>query len=170
LTVQISPSSQVVPPGRKTNWQDPVLVLQESVVQGLPSLQLKAWFTHWPVCGWQKSLVQALPSLQFTCVPPQNDGEPIVPPPQTSPVVQGFPSSQVAPPVDVPVHCTWPCGPDWMHRSATVHWLLSLHAAPTGRGSWRHCPVCGSQESSVQPLLSLQELVECEHSPVCGSQ
>jgi len=149
-------SSQVVPAGSAAYWQAPVLALQESVVHGLPSLQGLGWFTHWPVCGLQESKVQAFPSLQLTWVPPHTYGEPI-PPPQKSPVVQAYPSSHAAPPVGVPVHCT--DGPDWAHRSATVHGLLSLHAAPTGRGSCRHCPVCGSQESSVQALLSLQEEV-----------
>jgi peptidoglycan hydrolase-like protein with peptidoglycan-binding domain len=60
------------------------------VVQAFPSLHglvLLVWTQ--PVAGLQESSVQGLLSLQSGAGPPLQ-----VPPPQTSPVVQAFPSSQ----------------------------------------------------------------------------
>ncbi len=121
--VHAFPSLHPVPgAGVKTQ---PLVELQESVVQGFPSLQVRA-----PVPGWQvpeplhasptvqgllsvqevpagaalvlqpppkrhKSSVQGFPSSQFCVVPARQVPDPL----QESPSVQGFPSSQEAPAV-----------------------------------------------------------------------
>jgi hypothetical protein len=62
------------------------------VVHGLLSSQAFVLLacTHWPVAGLHVSSVHTLLSLQLTAVPEHE------PPEQTSPVVQAFPSLQVA--------------------------------------------------------------------------
>jgi len=63
--------------GRGVKTHDPVVVLQESVVQNLLSLHTLLVLTQVPVKGSQESVVHALLSLQFTpeqrfgALPPQ---------------------------------------------------------------------------------------------------
>ena len=60
------------------------------VVHGLPSSQAFVLFVNTqPVVGLHVSVVQTLASSQTTAVPAKQ-----APPPQVSPVVQAFPSSQ----------------------------------------------------------------------------
>jgi hypothetical protein len=116
--------------------------LQLSVVQGLLSLQTTAWpglqappeqaspvvhalpslhaavllvWMH-PDVGLQESSVHGLLSLQLSAVPAWQ-----VPPPQTSPVVQAFPSLHGS------VLFVWTHPVDGLQVSV-VHGLLSLHA------------------------------------------
>ena len=140
-----------------------------AVVQALPSSHapvLFAW-VH-PVAGSQASSVHTFPSLQFGGGPPRH-----APAEQASAVVQAlwsshgavlfvwmhpapgsqessvqrFPSLQsgAGPPTHAPPE----------HMSAVVHALPSSHGAVLF--VWMH-PVAGSQESSVQPLPSLQSV------------
>jgi hypothetical protein len=135
--VHASPSSQAAV---LLVWTHPVAGLHESSVHGLLSLQTTgapAWqvpppqaspavqalpssqdavllVNTQPVAGSQVSVVQTLSSLQTTGAPAWH-----VPPLQTSPVVQAFPSSQAA----VLLVKTQPV--DGLHVSV-VHTLLSL--------------------------------------------
>ena len=83
-------SVQVVPSGTGVNEQ-PVVVLQVSVVQELLSLQTSVVLTHTPVVALQESVVHALLSLQFLAVPVH------VPLVQASPDVQALLSLHVVP-------------------------------------------------------------------------
>ena len=138
-----------------------------AVVQALPSLHAAALLV-WtqPVPRTQESSVQGLPSSQL------NGDEPAhTPPEQTSPVEHGSPSSQAAalfacrhPAAGLHVSSVHPlassqlsAGPPTqappVQVSEVVHAFPSLHAAALF--VWTQ-PVAGLQESSVQPLLSLQ--------------
>jgi hypothetical protein len=112
-SVQTLPSSQAVGP---PDWQAPP-TQTSPVVQASPSLHAALLFAkpQTPVCGSQLSSVHTLLSLQTVGVPGWH-----APPPQTSPDVHALPSS---------------------------HTLVLL--------AWTH-PVAGLQLSSVQALLSSQ--------------
>ena len=116
----------------------PVEVLQASVVQTLPSLQLCVVCVH-PVDTLQPSSVQALLSLQLTaaCVQPENGLH--------ASVVQALESLQFGggPPTQVPLE----------HTSPVVHALPSVQATVL-----KVCvhPDAGLQPSLVQMLPSLQ--------------
>jgi hypothetical protein len=141
------------------------------LVQAFPSSQGAELFVNTqPVAGLQLSLVQTLLSLQTTGVPAWQ-----VPPPQVSPVVHAFPSSQAA------ALFVWTQPVAGLHESS-VHGLLSLQvtaapawqvplpqvspavqAFPSSQAAvlfaWTH-PVAGLHVSSVHGLLSLQSTGE----------
>jgi hypothetical protein len=73
-TVQGFPSLQLEPAGTWTWETTPVLVLQESTVQGLPSLTLTGVPAHWPELPITSFTVQALPSLQGIGPPMHSQG------------------------------------------------------------------------------------------------
>jgi hypothetical protein len=139
------------------------------VVHALPSSQaavLLVWTQ--PVAGLQLSSVQALLSLQFGAGPPWQ-----LPAPHVSAVVQALPSSQDAvlsvctqPPEESQVSSVQgllslqstvrlPAHTPLAHVSFAVQKLPSSHVAVLF--VWTQ-PVAGSQESSVQGLLSLQSV------------
>jgi hypothetical protein len=136
-------------------------------VQAFPSLHAAALFVwRHPVAGLQESSVQPFASSQFSAGPPTH-----APPLQASAVVQAFPSlhaavlfvwtqpvaglqeSSVQPLLSLQSRAGPPTHTPPLHASAIVHAFPSLHAAVLF--VWTH-PVAGLQESSVQPLLSLQ--------------
>ena len=128
------------------------------VVQALPSLHALVLLakTH-PVAGLQLSVVQALPSLQTIGAPPWH-----VPPPQASPVVQGFPSLHEAV-LFMKAH-----DPVSGLQLSVVQALLSLHATAVPE-----LQMPPPQTSPVvQALLSSQALVLLvkTQTPVTGLQ
>jgi hypothetical protein len=164
-SVQGLPSSQ---PSAAPAWQLPPPQVSP-IVQALPSSH-EAVLLVWtqPVAGLQLSSVHALSSLQLGAGPPWQ-----LPAPHVSAVVQALPSSQDA------VLSVWTQPPDESQVSS-VQGLLSLQSTvrlpahtplahvsfavqklPSSQDAvlfvWTH-PVAGSQESSVQGLLSLQSV------------
>ena len=98
-------------------WKHPVTALHRSSVHTLPSLHVTAVVsvkTH-PEAGAQLSAVQTLSSLQTTAVPGWQ-----LPPPQVSPTVHAFASTQAA------VLSVWKHPDTGLHWSS-VHTLPSLH-------------------------------------------
>ena len=113
------------------------------VVHAFPSLQEAVLFAKTqPVAGLQLSLVQTLPSLQTTGVAPVH-----VPPPQTSPVVQAFPSLHEA----VLFVCVQPAGV----QLSSVQGLLSLQskAAPEQLPPLQTSPIVQALPSSQAAVL-----------------
>jgi hypothetical protein len=140
MPLQARESSHEVPFGRVAVWQ-PLEGLHESVVQGLPSLQIGGG-PPWQVPAPQASLVvQALLSLHGPVLSTWVQPEPGL---QAS-VVQTLPSSQPSggPPAQLPP----------LQASPVVQALPSVHGALLFR--WVQ-PRLGEQLSSVQTLLSLQ--------------
>jgi hypothetical protein len=146
------------------------------LVQAFPSSQATVLFvkTH-PVAGLHASSVQMLLSLQFSVPVPGWQ----LPPPQVSPIVQAFPSSQAA----VLFVKTQPVA--GLHESS-VHTLLSsqtiavpLHTPPLHVSPLVHAlpsshacvlfvkthPVAGLHASVVHTLLSLQTIAVPLHEP-----
>ena len=179
--VQALPSLQVVPSVTGLFWQ-PSVGLQVSVVQGLPSSQLRGgpprhwpaehwspvvqafpsshgretfWWTQ-PVAGTHESAVQTLPSSQLGGGPPTH-----VPPEHVSFAVQALPS----------LHDAWlfTCRqPSWASQRSSVHGFPSSQLMG---GPPRHCPF-RQKSRLVQALLSLQVrvlLFVC-WQPATGSQ
>jgi hypothetical protein len=137
-------SAQAVPLSTGVLLQ-PVTALQLSVVQTLPSLQLRA-VPPAQVPLWQvSSPLQTLPSVHE-----EPFGSGVLAHPVTGlqlSVVQTLPSLQLS---GVPAVQT----PPWQ-VSAPLHTVASAHAVPLGRAVVKH-PMIGSQLSVVQVLPSLQ--------------
>jgi hypothetical protein len=166
-SVQTSSSSQsgAAPPTHTPKAQ------ASPVVQADPSLQeavLKSVLSQ-PVDGLQVSFVQTLPSLQSVGPPPTHE-----PPEQASPVVQALPSLQEA----VLFVCTHPeaglqlssvqplpssqfgAAPPTQLPPAQVSFVVQ--ALPSSHEAVLFVcthPEAGLQLSSVQPLVSSQEMV-----------
>jgi hypothetical protein len=142
--LQAFPSLQPVPLATSVFWQ-PLAASHESVVQGLPSLQLSGGpGVQVPV--WQVSVpLQALPSPQDVPFVTLTFRHPSVASQESA--VQGLPSSQlgIAPGEQVPA---------WQ-VSVPLHALPSLQDVPFPTAVCAH-PVTGSQVSVVQGLLSSQ--------------
>jgi hypothetical protein len=144
--LQMSPAVQALPSLQVsvllTYWQSPVVELHESVVQGLPSLQVVGLPLQTPATQ-RSPVVQRLPSLQLALLllcpqPPVLLQESIV---QTLLSLQ----SSGGPPVHLP---------PWQ-ESLVVQTLLSLHGP--GAFPWLQTPIAGSQMSVVQGLPSLHD-------------
>ena len=178
LTVQLLPSSQAPVVAVLTQ---PVVVLHESLVQPLVSLQLSnvpglqtpvLHTSFWlqallsehgatlltnaqPLAGLQVSLVHGLPSLQVTAAPPAH--APVL---QASPPVQALASSQVAP-------LLAKAQPVAALQLSLVHGLLSLHA---WAGPGLHAPLAQAS-LLVHTLPSLQAaLLLTLAQPLAGLQ
>jgi len=162
-------------------WQVPPPQVSPEV-QAFPSSQGAVLLlkTH-PVAGLQLSVVQALSSLHVTVAPPWQ-----VPPPQVSPEVQAFPSSQGA----VLLLKTHPVAGlqlslvqalSSLHTTVAPPWQVpppqlspEVQAFPSSQGavlSVKTQPVAGSQVSVVQAFPSSQAAVlSVKTQPVAGSQ
>jgi len=144
----LSMQSAFVAQGRQPGmavWTQPLTALHVSVVQALPSLQLRgdpgAQIPAWHVSAPLHTLpsLHEVPFATAMCWQPVTGSQ--------ASVVQRFKSSQLRAAPDVHT-------PDW-HVSAPLHTLPSLHEVPFASTVCRH-PLSGSQVSVVHGLLSLQ--------------
>jgi hypothetical protein len=149
-------------------WHRSVGVGQSVAVWQQPGI---GWCSHWPVIWLQVSTVQMLPSSQFLGLPVMQ-----TPAWQVSPTVQALPSSQAVPSALLrtpQVLFAWQKA-SWQSVTATVEqsWSLVQLTQPVIRVPAQMPPV--HMSFSVQELLSSQPVplgrFWTSHTPVCGLQ